>query len=88
METVELYLADDATTEVLRPLEGLKGFQKVSRQPGETKRVEFTIVPADLSYYDAHLDTWVSTPGAHRVLVGTSSRDVRLHRTFRVQPRT
>lgn len=82
METVQLYLSDDATTEVVRPVKELKGFQKVSLAPGETKTVTFTVSPRDLTYYDVRRGQWIGTPGPHRILIGSSSRDIRLQRSF------
>jgi beta-glucosidase len=81
-ETVQLYVADDATTQVVRPEKELKGFQKISLSPGETKTVRFTLMARDLSYYDVHRKDWTSTPGTHRVLVGSSSRDIRQQQPF------
>ena len=81
-ETVELYVGDQATTEVVRPVKELKDFRKVSLAPGETSTVTFMLPARALSYYDVHQHEWVSTPGAHRILIGSSSRDLRLQRDF------
>jgi beta-glucosidase len=81
-ETVQLYVGDEATTEVVRPVKELEGFRKVALGPGETKTVTFVLPPRALSYYDIHRHDWVSTPGAHRILIGSSSRDIRLERDF------
>lgn len=81
-ETVQLYVGDDATTEVVRPIKELKGFQKVALAPGETKTVTFTLSPRDLSYYDVHRSDWVSTPGKHAIMIGSSSREIRLRDAF------
>jgi beta-glucosidase len=86
METVELYVGDEATTAVVRPEEELKGFRKVSLSPGQTQAVTFTVSPRDLSYYDVHAGDWVSTPGPHRILIGSSSRDIRLQQGFDLTP--
>ena len=83
-ETVQLYVGDDATTEVVRPIKELEGFQKVALAPGETKTVSFTVSPRDLSYYDVHRGDWVSTPGQHTIMIGSSSRDIRLQGAFRL----
>jgi beta-glucosidase len=81
-ETVQVYVGDEATIEVVRPLKELKAFEKVQLAPGEMKTVRFTLSPRDLSYFDAHQGTWVSTPGPHRIFVGSSSRDIRLQQDF------
>jgi beta-glucosidase len=82
-ETVQLYVGDEATTEVVRPVKELKAFQKVSLAPGETRTVKFALSPRDLSYYDVHRRDWTSTPGLHRIYVGSSSKDIRQMRDFR-----
>jgi len=81
-ETVQLYVGDEATTEVVRPVKELKAFEKVKLGPGETKTVSFTLTPRDLAYYDVHSSAWTSTPGTHRIFIGSSSRDIRARRDF------
>jgi beta-glucosidase len=81
-ETVQLYVGDEATTEVVRPLKELKAFEKITLAPGEARTVHFTLTARDLSYYDIHRHDWVSTPGVHRILIGSSSRDIRQQQDF------
>jgi beta-glucosidase len=81
-ETVQLYVGDEATIEVVRPVKELKAFQKMSLAPGETRTVTFTLSPRDLSYYDVQRRHWTSTLGLHRIYVGGSSRDIRQMRDF------
>jgi beta-glucosidase len=81
-ETVQLYVGDEATREVVRPQKELKAFEKVQLAPGEVRTVRFTLSGRDLAYYDEHRRDWVSTPGTHRIFVGSSSRDIRLRRDF------
>ena len=81
-EVVQLYIGDEATTDVVRPVKELKGFQKVSLAPGESRTVRFTVTPRDLSYYDIHRKDWTNTPGVHRVYVGSSSGDIRVQEAF------
>ncbi|MGH8261567.1 MAG: glycoside hydrolase family 3 C-terminal domain-containing protein, partial [Steroidobacteraceae bacterium] len=81
-ETVQLYLGDEATTAVVRPVKELKAFAKIGLAPGQMKRVRFTLTPRDLAYYDVHRHAWVSTPGTHRIYVGGSSRDIREQKDF------
>jgi beta-glucosidase len=51
METVQLYVNDE-TSGLPRPLKELKGFKKISLEPGEEKTVSFTLTKEELSYYD------------------------------------
>jgi len=81
-ETVQLYVGDEATTDVVRPIKELKAFQKVSLAPGESTTVKFTLTPRDLSYYDVSRKGWTSTPGTHRIYVGSSSGDIRVQQLF------
>ncbi len=81
-EVVQLYVGDDATTDVPRPPRELKGFAKVQLAAGESRPVRFTLTQRDLSYYDAHVHDWVATPGRHRIEIGSSSADIRASAAF------
>ena len=70
-EVVQLYLQDLVGSRV-RPVKALKGFQKVSLQPGERVDVQFTITEEMLRFYTAR-NRFESEPGIFRVYVGTDS---------------
>jgi len=53
----------------------------VSLQPGETKTVGLTLDPRAFAVWDTAKHTWVVPGGAYRILVGSSSRDIRLQGT-------
>ena len=72
-ETVQLYIRD-LVSSVTRPVKELKGFQKISLQPGETKTVTLEITPDLLAFYDVKLK-YVVEPGEFEIMVGNSSRD-------------
>jgi beta-glucosidase len=72
-EVVQLYLRDDVAS-VTRPVRELRGFQRLTLQPGETRTASFTLRPDDLAFYDQRM-RWVVEPGAFTVWVGTSSAD-------------
>ena len=74
-EVVQLYIRD-LVGSVTRPVKELKDFSKISLKPGETKRVEFTITPDKLKFYDINMN-YVVEPGDFKVFVGTNSRDVK-----------
>lgn len=82
-EVVQLYLGFPAETG--EPPRQLKGFQKISLQPGETQTVTFSLTPAELSFWSAGLEAWVVYPGVYQVMVGASSRDIRLTGTLEVE---
>jgi len=52
--------------------------EKVDLAPGETKTVRFELDEQDLAFYDPAALKWVVEPGAFEILVGSSSRDIRL----------
>ncbi len=75
-EVVQLYIHDLATNMVTRPVKELKGFRRITLQPGETQMVEFVITPDKLSYLNENMQTIVE-PGLFDIMVGTSSADVQ-----------
>jgi beta-glucosidase len=75
-EVVQLYLRD-VLASVARPVMELKGFRRVHLAPGEQVEVAFEVSPAMLSLLDVDLRRVVE-PGVFRVMVGSSSRDIRL----------
>jgi beta-glucosidase len=75
VEVVQLYVRD-LVGSVTRPIKELKGFQKVELQPGESREVSFSLRPSDLAFYTA-AGRWEAEPGAFKVYVGGSSRDVK-----------
>lgn len=75
-EVVELYV-EPLQPRVERPLKELKGFTKVSLKPGETKTVTISLSDRSFAHYDPKRASWVADPGEYRVVLGSSSRDVR-----------
>lgn len=81
-ETVQLYVGDEVTQDVVRPVKELKGFHKVELAPGESQVVRFTLNTHDLAYYDVHHSAWTTTPGKYRLYVGSSAADIRATRSL------
>lgn len=73
-EVVQLYLRDLVSSST-RPVKELKGFQKITLKPGESKEVDFTITEDDLKFYNDALK-FVAEPGDFKVYIGGNSRDV------------
>ncbi|GIZ10214.1 glycoside hydrolase family 3 C-terminal domain-containing protein [Flavobacterium sp. UMI-01] len=73
-EVVQLYVKDVESKEV-RPLKSLRGIKRVSLNPQESVRVDFTITPDDLSFYDFAKDKLAVEPGKFEIGVGKSSDD-------------
>jgi beta-glucosidase len=80
-ETVQLYVSD-LKSSLPRPVKELKGFKKVTLNPGETADVTFTIGSDALSYFDDAKHQWVAETGAFELLIGASSADIRGKATF------
>jgi len=80
-EVVQLYV-HQVRSSADRPPKELKGFRRVVLAPGETETVSFTLDRAALSFYSTAKKDWVAEPGAFEVLVGSSSRDIRLKGSF------
>lgn len=76
-ETVQLYVTPPKG-ERHRPVRELKGFAKVSLQPGESKDVQFTLDKRSLAYYEPELHDFYAESGTYQICVGASSRDLRL----------
>ena len=74
-ETVQLYISDPIAS-VTRAVKELKGFQKISLNPGESKQVSFTITTSDLKFFNSDLK-YVWEPGTFIIHIGTNSRDLR-----------
>lgn len=75
-EVVQLYLHDELAS-VPRPVLQLAGFQRLRLAPGEEREVTFQLGPEQLRVLDRALH-WVVEPGTFRVLIGGSSKDLRL----------
>jgi beta-glucosidase len=75
-EVVQLYIRDMVAS-VARPVLELKGFQRIHLKPGETKIISFMITPEMLTMLDTNLKS-VIEPGEFRIMIGSSSRDLRL----------
>jgi beta-glucosidase len=77
-EVVQMYIRDRISS-VTRPIKELKGFKKVSLEPGQTQTVALDITPESLAFYDVNMK-YVVEPGGFDILVGNSSRDEDLQK--------
>ena len=83
-EVVQFYI--HAKTKIPTPPKELKRFDKIFLKPNEEKTVTFTITPDLLQVYNVQNHRWEVEPGKYQVLIGASSRDIRLKKTFLVKP--
>ena len=80
-ETVQLYVSHRSPI-VFTAAQELKGFEKITLQPGETKTVSFVLNRRDLCYYDVVAKDWLVEGGSYEIRLGASSRDIRLSATI------
>jgi beta-glucosidase len=73
-EVVQLYIRDDVSS-VTRPVKELRGFRRITLNPGETKSVEFTLGPEELSFLNRDMHRVVE-PGTFTIMVGGNSIDL------------
>ncbi|MBN2146318.1 MAG: glycoside hydrolase family 3 C-terminal domain-containing protein [Anaerolineales bacterium] len=83
-EVVQVYV-HDVQSSLVRPPKELKAFAKVALRPGERQSVSFTFGSEALALYDDARHQWVVEPGEFELLVGASSRDIRLRGKFKVE---
>jgi beta-glucosidase len=86
-EVVQLYVRHVAS-KVDWPAKALKGFQRVTIPPGQTRTVEISLRGADLAYWNVARHAWTVERGRVELMVGNSSadRDLTLRKTIAVAP--
>ncbi len=85
-EVVQLYL-QDIVASVTRPVQELKGYEKVSLKPGESKTIKFVINKEMLSFYDQQMK-WTAEPGEFKLMIGNSSDHIALRTNFELTDRS
>lgn len=83
-EIVQLYI-QDVESSVIRPIKELKGFEKISLEPNETKTVTFTLNKRAFAYYNVDIKDWHVETGEFNILIGKSSRDIVLSKSIMVE---
>jgi beta-glucosidase len=79
-EVVQMYIRDNVSS-VTRPVKELKGFGRISLEPGQTETVVFELKPEHLSFYDINMRYGVE-PGEFEIMVGNSSQDQDLQKVI------
>ncbi len=82
-EVVQLYINDEIST-TSKPVKELKGYERITLDPGQTKTVTMKLTPDDLSLFDRDMN-YIVEPGKFSVMVGSSSKDIRLKDEFEVE---
>jgi beta-glucosidase len=85
-EVVQVYIASDqVASSIKRPVKELKGFAKVHLLPGECRTIEIPFNKLTTAFWDEVIKQWVCELGQYRVLVGTSSSDIRLEGILKME---
>jgi len=86
-EVVQLYLSAP-NTEIEKPLQELKGFQKTNLlKPNESQQLTFTLDNRSLTSYWSGISAWVADKGDYEIRIGVSSNDIRQKATFNLPQR-
>ena len=80
-EVVQVYVSDKESS-LPRPPKELKGFVKVSLEPGESQLVSFELNSRAFAFFDPQQVDWVVEPGTFEIQVGASAQDIRLKGNF------
>ncbi len=81
-DVVQLYLKDKESS-VIAYESQLRGFERITLEPGETKTVRFILHPDDFSLLDKNMN-WVVEPGEFELRIGSSSEDIKLRKDITV----
>jgi beta-glucosidase len=82
-EVAQLYVHQQNTL-VPRPQKELKGFEKIYLKPGEQKSISITLKEDAFQYFNDATGKWVMDGGNYDIMVGSSSRDIRLTSTIKL----
>jgi beta-glucosidase len=82
-EVVQLYV-NDVVSSVTTYTKVLRGFERITLQPGESRELTFTLTPQDLGLWDDRMEFTVE-PGRFDIMIGASSADIRLEGSFRIR---
>jgi beta-glucosidase len=82
---VQLYVKR-LNSAVARPIKELRGFERITLRPNETRTVRLPLKGTDLTYWDAGKRSFVVEPGRVSIMLGGSSADTRIEKTISVAP--
>jgi beta-glucosidase len=81
-EVVQLYLKDIVSSVTTYEMV-LRGFERITLEPGETKTVKFELKPSHFEILDINMK-WLVEAGEYEIMIGSSSEDIRLKRTINI----
>ncbi|MBE0650993.1 MAG: glycoside hydrolase family 3 C-terminal domain-containing protein [Bacteroidales bacterium] len=82
-EVAQLYVRD-VNSKIITPIKELEGFNRVTLNPGETKEVSFVLSTNQLAFYHNDLKKWMVNPGVYKIMIGSSSEDIRLTKDLEI----
>ncbi len=82
-EVAQIYVADKEST-IFRPIKELRAFEKVFLKAGEEKEVSVELSKRAFAFWNININDWMVETGEFDILVGTSSRDIKLSKTITV----
>jgi beta-glucosidase len=85
-EVVQLYIHEKVTP-VIVPVSELRGFKRITLEPGETQKVQFELSPENLQLLNQNME-WEVVPGTFEIMIGSSSTDVKLKGKFEITGNT
>lgn len=83
-EVAQLYVAAPES-KIYKAVKELKGFKKVYLEAGEEKEISLTLSKRSFAYYNININDWHVESGEYKILVGASSRDIKLEAAVKVE---
>jgi beta-glucosidase len=83
-EVIQLYIGMPGESGVPQPPKQLKGFQKVQLKPGQAAHIRIPLDARAFSYWDVGRHGWTLAPGKYSIMLGSSSRDIRLQSSIEI----
>jgi len=83
-EVAQVYVEAPASA-VPRPVRELKGFARLELRPGQSGEAKITLDERAFAYFDEASHAWKTEAGRYKLVIGASSRDLRLHMTVDVE---
>jgi beta-glucosidase len=86
-EVVQLYV-EHLKPRLSRPVKELKGFRKIFLKAGESQNVSIALERSAFAFYDPERRAWAAEKGDYKIVIGASSRDIRLQENVRLTEST
>jgi beta-glucosidase len=86
-EVVQLYI-EHLKPRLPRPMKELKGFRKIFLKAGESQKLSIALERSAFAFYDPERRAWAAEKGDYKIVIGASSRDIRLQESVRLREST